>query len=1045
MSIGRKNIFIRYYVLEKVEMLKKIGIEVEEEQFEKLIDEFSEKRLGTLELIHEIDDEFKKIIEEYYEQKDLIESYLEKIEVNKDLQDLPLEYSGITLNNQDIDLMRIEDSETPEELEETLQTASNRQPLIENVRLTDEEFLEARRKAYELYQGSLEDTTEEIKDPSVKVRKKIEYLKDSGELTEEEHEQLDSILTDAKTPDEIVEKINEEFGEEKAHKMYEVLRDCSPVEKEGIKSTTPEASARLLEQIKENYNSITIDEEAKYGSIVLPDGTFDFRYLQKALEFAKGLGKEVRLNALIFYMDCPEKLYDLDPTEENKELVKGKLTEYVDATTSFIRDNGYESTVRSIDVFNELPNRFAVTGDTPYQYRGDIEQEKDEKGNVPDNIKSGWQKHLNVEDLCDVASVARKNLPNTDFMYNDDNLTDPRKLEITKDIISRIQKYEQEHGVKLIDSIGTQMHIDNSVTIDQIETMFRELSKFGLPIEVTEFDLAMTHMTEGMTSEEIEVLRQQKMNEIISCIERLSEECNIRGVTIWSKTDSQSFRVRLANEELMAEGKEPIDTLHGGYFTEEMEPKSKQLVKTNSYNYHTHTYRCGHASDVSDQEYVDAARESGITTLGFSDHIPNPDMEYEDEGHRMHESEAEEYVESVEELQTDNPDMEILSGFEAEYDPSKEGYIAEMSEMVDYMILGQHFVRDGMNKTSSQTPNYPIEYATSVYRAIDTGIYDIVAHPDIFFKERESLATEEEKQLFDENAKIASRMICEKAKEMNIPVELNLSGLHKNNGYPNRIFWEIASETEVKVIVGADAHNPKQLLEMRQDEQKADEMFEGLPLNKVDKDYNPKVERSKNEKLQAALNATKSSAISYETYITLQLINKLSENRQDTIYNLCAIISRKIEQLIANEDVDAKMDKVETEEKRATLRRQLQSNHFRDTLQRRREVLLEARDSVISAAEHCNTKEELLEYVKNDMESKRKKKRKRPSKEMTSMLNDVSENTEEKTATQEDSKPKVLKLPQNDNKGYVEVLSLYTSIIMVSVLIIIVAMIIFLL
>ena len=322
MSIGRKNIFIRYYVLEKVEMLKKFGIEVEEEQFEKLIDEFSEKRLGTLELIHEIDDEFKKIIEEYYEQKDLIESYLEKIEVNKDLQDLPLEYSGITLNNQDIDLMRIEDSETPEELEETLQTASNRQPLIENVRLTDEEFLEARRKAYELYQGSLEDTTEEIKDPSVKVRKKIEYLKDSGELTEEEHEQLDSILTDAKTPDEIVEKINEEFGEEKAHKMYEVLRDCSPVEKEGIKSTTPEASARLLEQIKENYNSITIDEEAKYGSIVLPDGTFDFRYLQKALEFAKGLGKEVRLNALIFYMDCPEKLYDLDPTEENKELVK---------------------------------------------------------------------------------------------------------------------------------------------------------------------------------------------------------------------------------------------------------------------------------------------------------------------------------------------------------------------------------------------------------------------------------------------------------------------------------------------------------------------------------------------------------------------------------------------------------------------------------------------------------------------------------------------------------------------------------------------------
>ena len=72
MSIGRKNIFIRYYVIEKRKFLKKIGIEITDEEFEKLIDKFSEKRLGTLELIHEIDDEFKQIIEDYYEQKDLI-------------------------------------------------------------------------------------------------------------------------------------------------------------------------------------------------------------------------------------------------------------------------------------------------------------------------------------------------------------------------------------------------------------------------------------------------------------------------------------------------------------------------------------------------------------------------------------------------------------------------------------------------------------------------------------------------------------------------------------------------------------------------------------------------------------------------------------------------------------------------------------------------------------------------------------------------------------------------------------------------------------
>ena len=64
MGVGRKNLFIRYYVQERVEQLKKIGIEISEEEFEKLIEEFSEKRLGTLELIHEIDDEIKRIAQE---------------------------------------------------------------------------------------------------------------------------------------------------------------------------------------------------------------------------------------------------------------------------------------------------------------------------------------------------------------------------------------------------------------------------------------------------------------------------------------------------------------------------------------------------------------------------------------------------------------------------------------------------------------------------------------------------------------------------------------------------------------------------------------------------------------------------------------------------------------------------------------------------------------------------------------------------------------------------------------------------------------------
>ena len=38
-------------------------------------------------------------------------------------------------------------------------------------------------------------------------------------------------------------------------------------------------------------------------------------------------------------------------------------------------------------------------------------------------------------------------------------------------------------------------------------------------------------------------------------------------------------------------------------------------------NYHTHTYRCGHATGT-DREYVENAIKVGLKTLGFSDHAP---------------------------------------------------------------------------------------------------------------------------------------------------------------------------------------------------------------------------------------------------------------------------------------------------------------------------------------------------------------------------------------------------------------------------------------
>ena len=48
-----------------------------------------------------------------------------------------------------------------------------------------------------------------------------------------------------------------------------------------------------------------------------------------------------------------------------------------------------------------------------------------------------------------------------------------------------------------------------------------------------------------------------------------------------------------------------------------------KLMKT---NYHTHTYRCGHALKCLDEEYVIKAIENNYSELGFTEHAMFSDI-----------------------------------------------------------------------------------------------------------------------------------------------------------------------------------------------------------------------------------------------------------------------------------------------------------------------------------------------------------------------------------------------------------------------------------
>ena len=243
-------------------------------------------------------------------------------------------------------------------------------------------------------------------------------------------------------------------------------------------------------------------------------------------------------------------------------------------------------------------------------------------------------------------------------------------------------------------------------------------------------------------------------------------------------------------------------------------------------NFHTHTPRCRHAGGT-EEEYVRCALQSGLQTLGFSDHAPYPFSGGYYSTFRMFPDELSGYVAAVEDVRRRYAgQIQIHLGVEAEYYPR---FFKDMVSMVkdqgiEYMLLGQHMLYDEMEGigTAGPTADEALlrQYCDQTIETIHTGMFTYFAHPDIM------------NYVGDEKIyRQQMRRICRTARECGMPLEINLLGLYLQRQYPNPRFWEIAAEEGCKVVLGVDAHQPEALLDA-QTEGKAREMVKtyGLEL-----------------------------------------------------------------------------------------------------------------------------------------------------------------------------------------------------------------------
>ena len=228
---------IKRYLRKKFKKLKKRNIYLEEEEIDKLAKKYAALQLNIREIMKMIDKDEEKFLENYRKTQELREQYINKIEENKEIEDIPLEYAGVKLDKETAEIMKVEETNDAKDLKDSLTEVSKLDPKLEEMNYTDKQILNAEKEIDKLYQATRDDKNEYQKDSSSKVKKKMEYLEDIGKLTEEEKDTVGEIVEESTTTDEIIEKVDENFEEDETHSIYDLIEEETPINESNIEKT----------------------------------------------------------------------------------------------------------------------------------------------------------------------------------------------------------------------------------------------------------------------------------------------------------------------------------------------------------------------------------------------------------------------------------------------------------------------------------------------------------------------------------------------------------------------------------------------------------------------------------------------------------------------------------------------------------------------------------------------------------------------------------------------------------------------------------------
>lgn len=389
---------------------------------------------------------------------------------NFSLENIDTPIQGIYLSSEMMDLLSIIQCADIEQLREFVLECSQLSIDEDEIKSWDSNKFESIKKdVFDKYKESFISTKQSTTDRKSVFQK---TLLNAG-LSQEDVEKYYEVFMHSGT-DGIKLLLKQEHPDKYAEisrKQHEFITS----ERDQIKSVSYREMQEISNRLPQS-NTILIGSGRYYNvtnKLYNPDinmKKYDFYHMEKGLNFCKRNGMNARYHTLL----DKQTMEDVMRGKSKDEIVT-ELKAYVKESIDFINQYNSENKlpngkaiISSVDLFNEI-----ISFDEPY--------------------KNMWQElhGMSLQDLAEVFQYANEYKPEgVTYVYNEPFLENDDRRKVVIDTLKQINALSPG----LVDTLGSQMHIEMTQSADEIRREFqdfKELQVKGYNIQITEFDMCL--------------------------------------------------------------------------------------------------------------------------------------------------------------------------------------------------------------------------------------------------------------------------------------------------------------------------------------------------------------------------------------------------------------------------------------------------------------------------------------------------------------------------------------------------------------------------